>query len=399
MYQNLRYRRLSDLFAAQYPQHDGFRVFSAPGRIEIAGNHTDHQGGRVICASVDIDVVAFAAPNNDRIVRIKSEGYSSFDEIDISDLEPVSTEKGTSAALIRGVAAGLRNKGYSIGGFDAYTTSDIPKGSGLSSSAAFEILVATIFNYFFNEASVPMLEVARISQFAENEYFGKPSGLMDQCGCAFGGIMMIDFRDKDAPLVRPLMIDFSKSGYCPVITDTKGDHSDLTGEYSSVPADMKKAAACFGADILSQVDPLLFSSHLADVVSGAGESAALRAMHFFAENERVVEQAVYLEKGDYNNFLRSVSESGISSWTLLRNIFPASHPDRLQVAIGLAASAEYLGSRGACRVHGGGFAGTIQAFVPEEMTDGYIRRMDELFGAGASKVVRIRDIPASEYFF
>ena len=397
-YQSERYLRLAGLFTKQYPGIGSFRIFSAPGRIEIAGNHTDHQGGAVVCASVDLDVIAFAAHNDENIIRVKSEGHSSYDVIDLSVIEPQESEKGSSAALIRGVAAGLHERGFKVGGFDAYTTSNILKGSGLSSSAAFEILIATILNSMYNNSCIPPLTLAEVSQFAENKYFGKPSGLMDQCGCSFGGIMTIDFKDKENAKVTPLSVDFSESGYLPVITDTKGDHSDLTGEYAAITEDMKKVASFFGEEILSRVDPVVFYRKLADVSKATGAGAALRAMHFFADNERVPQQAAALSSGDFAKFLTLISESGISSWTLLRNIFPASHPERQQVALGLAASSEYLRGMGACRVHGGGFAGTIQAFVPKDMLDGYVRKMEELFGQGSCSVVQIRNIPASEPF-
>ncbi len=396
--QRERYLRLSGLFKEMYPGHGSFRIFSAPGRIEIAGNHTDHQGGRVICASVDIDVIAFAAGNDDNVIRIKSEGHSGFDVIDLNVHGPAENEKGTSAALIRGVVAGFRLKGFKVGGFDAYTTSNIPKGSGLSSSAAFEILVAAILNHMYNGSSVPLLEMAKASQYSENVYFGKPSGLMDQCGCAFGGIMTIDFKDRDNAVVRPLDIDFSGSGYFPVITDTRGDHSDLTGEYTSITEDMKKTAGFFGSSLLSQVDPDVFLARIPEAVAAVGTGPVLRAMHFFADNDRVLKQAEALEASDFSRFLDLINESGISSWTLLRNIYPVSHPERQQVALGLAVSRDQLGGNGACRVHGGGFAGTIQAFVPAGMISGYIKRMEELFGPGSSKIVRIRNMPASEPF-
>ncbi|MHB1453202.1 MAG: galactokinase [Saccharofermentanales bacterium] len=394
--QKARYLRLAGLFHSQYPSHEGFRIFSAPGRTEIAGNHTDHQGGHVLCASVDLDVIAFAMPVSGNVIRVKSEGHANFDIIDLEDLIPRDDERNTSAALIRGVLAGFAERGYRIGGFDAYTTSNVPKGSGLSSSAAFEILISTILNYMYNGGNVPPSDMAIVSQYAENHFFGKPCGLMDQCGCAFGGIMTIDFKVSGNPAVDSLPVDFTDYGYSIVITDTGGSHSGLTGDYAAIPCDMKKVAGVFGKNLLSEISRDEFRKHLSEAGKLAGTGPLLRAMHYFNDDARVSEQAKALKQHNIDEFLRLVNESGISSWTLLRNVYSPAHPDLQQVSLGLAVTADFLKRRGASRVHGGGFAGTIQAFVPVELLHEYRSLMDSFFGEGASYEVRIRNKPATE---
>ncbi len=393
-----RYKRLLSLFTGLYPGHDKFRIFSTPGRTEIGGNHTDHQKGRVLCASVDMDILAFAAPNARKQIRLKSEGFSSFDIIDLDNLSAVEGEKNSSAPLIRGIAFALKDKGYRIGGFDAYTTSMVPKGSGLSSSAAFEITVASILNGLFNESAITPLDLALASQFAENHYFGKPSGLMDQCGCAFGGIMTIDFEDDSNVRVETMDIDFFESGHRLVITDTGGSHGNLTDEYAAIPNEMRAVAGFFDQEVLRRVDEDAFYRSLPELVKALGEAPVLRAMHFFDDNRRVLQQVEALKAKDFELFFYLVKESGLSSWTLLRNIFPVSDPARQELAMGLALSAKILAGKGASRVHGGGFAGTIQAFVPQNLLPDYVNRMEELFGEGACKIIRIRNTPAGEVF-
>lgn len=396
--QKERYLRLASLFHDLYPEHDGFRIFSAPGRTEIAGNHTDHQGGHVLCASVDLDAVAFAVPVPDPVVRVKSEGYPEFDVIDLRDLSPKPEETNTSAALIRGVAAGFAERGYSIGGFDAYTTSSVPKGSGISSSAAFEILVSAMFSGMYNDGRVSFEEMAVISQYAENRFFGKPCGLMDQCGCAFGGIMTIDFREAGHPVVNSLPVDFAEYGYSLIITDTGGSHSGLTADYAAIPGDMREVAHFFGKKVLSEVRREEFAGHLAEAAKAAGPGPFMRALHFFGDDARVTSQAEAIRRRDIDEFLRLVNESGISSWTLLRNVYSPAHPDLQQLSLGLAAAGHFLGRRGASRVHGGGFAGTILAFVPTGSLPDYKALMDSFFGAGSSCEIRIRNLPAGEPF-
>ncbi len=399
--QNLQQKRimwLGKLFAGQYPHHLDIRLFSASGRTEVAGNHTDHQRGHVLCASVNLDILAMASPNAENIIRIKSREYSKIDEIDLTDLTPQESEFLHSAALMRGIAAGFHARGLKTGGFDAYTISEVPKGSGLSSSASFEIMIATILNYLYNEGSVSPVTMALIAQSAENDFFGKPCGLMDQCGCSIGGMMTIDFKIPRAPVVNAMSIDFEKNGYALIITNTGGSHADLNGDYASIPADMKKVAQFFGKEVLRDVPEQEMIEALPALRQKVGDKAILRAMHFFADDKRVLLQAAALQNNDIPQFLQSVNESGISSWTLLQNIYSLKLPEEQPIGLGLAVSKRILGERGACRVHGGGFAGTVQAFVPCDFGDEYIRSMEAVFGKGASMRLRIRNLPATELF-
>ena len=350
----------------------------------------------MLCASVDLDILAFAAPNDDRVVRIHSEGYDRTDVIALDDLEPQAPERYRSAALVRGIAAGLSERGFKVGGFDAYTTSEVPKGSGLSSSAAFEVLVATVFSALYNGEGIPAVTRAIVSQYAENRFFGKPSGLMDQCGCAVGGFLSIDFADSAAPVLSPVAFDLDRAGYALVIANTGGSHADLNEEYAAIPAEMRRVAAFFGQKTLRSVRPAEFYARIADVRREAGDRAVLRAMHFFADDARVLAQAEALKRGDVDDFLRLVNESGASSWTLLQNISVSGHPEEQPLAIGLAAAQRALKGRGACRVHGGGFAGTVQAFVPRDLLGAYLADLRALFGADSPSVLRIRALGSSE---
>lgn len=389
--QQKRFLHLCKLFHEQFPDHDEASFFSTPGRTEIGGNHTDHQRGNVLCASVDLDILALAAPNNDNVIRLKSEGFPKMDVIDLSSLEPIEAEKEHSSSLIRGIAADFCQRGYLVGGLDIYTTSCVPKGSGLSSSAAFEILVSTILDHMYNGDVISPVERAVISQYAENVYFGKPSGLMDQCGCSVGGIITIDFADREKPEVKPLSVDFTTSGYGLVITHTGGSHADLTGDYASIPADMKQVAAFFNCDVLREVDPDEFYRRLPELRSSCSERALLRAVHFFEDSTRVDHQVAALESGDFDSFLRLVNESGISSWTKLQNIWSVKTPSEQPMALALALSSHLLGGQGACRVHGGGFAGTIQAFVPHELMNYYVQGMRAVLGDDAVAELNIRN--------
>lgn len=390
--QQKRYLHLSELFREQFPEQKEASFFSTPGRTEIGGNHTDHQRGNVLCASVDLDILALAAPNGDNVIRLKSEGFPNMDVIELSSLDPREEEREHSSSLIRGIAAAFCQRGYLVGGLDIYTTSCVPKGSGLSSSAAFEILVATVLDHLYNGDSISPVERAVISQYAENVYFGKPSGLMDQCGCSVGGIITIDFEDRERPDVNPLSADFTTSGYGLVITHTGGSHADLTGDYASIPADMKQVAEFFNCDVLREVDPEDFYRNLSELKSRCSERALLRAIHFFEDSARVENQVAALEAGDFDSFLRLVNESGISSWTKLQNIWSVKEPSEQPMALALALSSHLLGGQGACRVHGGGFAGTIQAFVPHALMNHYADGMRAVFGNDAVAELNIRNI-------
>ena len=311
-------------------------------------------------------------------------------DIDIHDFEMKEEEKGTSEALIRGVLKGFVDNGYQIGGFEAYATSDVIVGAGLSSSASFEVLIGTILSGLYNDSKVDMVEIAKISQYAENVYFGKPCGLMDQCACAVGGLITIDFKDVAAPLVKHIDVDFSSFHTSLCITDTKGSHADLTHEYAAVPKEMKDVAAYFGKTVLRDVDESLFIRSLPELRKTLGDRPVLRAMHFFAENERVKDVVEYLENQDFEGFKQGIESSGNSSFKYLQNVYASSDPQNQAVSISLARSEQVLGDKGVCRVHGGGFAGTIQAFVDDDHVEIYRQAMDDLFGEGSCHVLKIR---------
>lgn len=391
--------RVSDLavrFRDYFPGIDDVRLFSTPGRTEISGNHTDHQQGRVLCAAVSLDVIALVAPNDNNIIELKSHGFARMDRINLDLLDPQDDEEGHSASLIRGVAAGIKAMGGKIGGFTAYTSSNVPAGSGLSSSAAFEILVGTILNELYNDGSFTMVQLAQIGQMAENKYFGKPSGLMDQCGCAVGGFISIDFADIKNPIVNHIDVDFNSAGYELIITKTDGSHADLTDEYAAIPAEMKAIAADFDATVLREVDTDAFYEAIPDLRKKHGDRAVLRSMHFFSENERVVDAADALNHNDIPAFLNTINESGHSSWTLLQNVTSSRSDINQPIAMALAASSRILAGEGAVRVHGGGFAGTIQAFVPLSKVKAYVDELGRIFGQENVLELSIRDIPSCE---
>lgn len=361
-------------------------LFSAPGRTELGGNHTDHQRGRVLCTAVDLDILACAAPNGTSIVRIRSEGYPDVD-VDLRTLLPQMEERGTSAALVRGVAARLEELGRSVCGFDVWMTSDVPGGAGLSSSAAYEVLLGTICNRFFCADDLSAADIAAVGQYAENQYFGKPCGLMDQMACAVGGAVAIDFADLAAPRVRRVDCDLAQYGHALCIVDTGGSHADLTEDYAAIPREMGAVAACFGKTCLREVAEQGFRVRIPELRARCGERAVLRAMHFFAENRRAAEQAEALERGEFERFLTLVNASGLSSALLLQNVWTQ---DAQAIALALAVGRDLLAGTGAIRVHGGGFAGTVQAFVPLERLEEFRRGMDALFGPGRCRVLRLR---------
>ena len=385
--QNLRYIRALETFIELYDDKD-VEIYSAAGRSEVSGNHTDHQHGRVLAASINLDTIAVVAPLEGKI-RMRSDDFE-IQDIDIHDLEMKEEEKGTSEALIRGVLKGFVDNGYQIGGFEAYATSDVIVGAGLSSSASFEVLIGTILSGLYNDSKVDMVEIAKISQYAENVYFGKPCGLMDQCACAVGGLITIDFKDVAAPLVKHIDVDFSSFNTSLCITDTKGSHADLTHEYAAVPKEMKDVAAYFGKEVLRDVDESLFIRSIPELRKTLGDRPVLRAMHFFAENDRVKDVVEHLENQDFEGFKQGIQDSGNSSFKYLQNVYASSDPQNQAVSIGLARSEQILGDKGVCRVHGGGFAGTIQAFVDDDYVEIYRQAMDDLFGEGSCHVLKIR---------
>ena len=365
------------------------RYFSAPGRTEIGGNHTDHQQGRVLAAAVNLDTLAAVALNGSDTIRIHSEGFSPC-AVNLNQLDPAAEEINTTAALVRGIAARFTQLGYKLSGFDAYCTSTVLPGSGLSSSAAFEVLMGTILNHLFCGGQISAPQVAQIGQYAENVYFGKPCGLMDQTASAVGGLVSIDFLDSAAPVIRPAAFDFSACGHALCIIDTRASHADLTDEYAAIPGEMKQISRYFGKEVLTQIPSEDFWAALPQLRQCCSHRAILRAIHFYRENERVPLQVEALEKGDFSRFLQLVNESGRSSYCCLQNVIPAGAKENQDVALALALCEELLQGSGAFRVHGGGFAGTVQAFVPNEKLESFRKGIDAVLGDGACLVLQIR---------
>lgn len=366
------------------------RYFSAPGRTEISGNHTDHQRGRVLAAAVNLDTQAAVRVNGTNTIRVLSQGYPLC-EVDLGALSPKAEEVNTTPALIRGVAARFAQMGCQIRGFDAYVVSTVLPGSGLSSSAAFEVLMGTIINHLFFDARATAPEVAAIGQYAENVFFGKPCGLMDQMACAVGGMVAIDFQERDAPVITPVDFDFAACGHALCIIDSGAGHADLTGEYAAIPGEMGEVCAYFGREVLRQVDPVEFYRAIPVLRQRCGDRAVLRAIHFYQENDRVPKQVAALRAGDFQAFLALEKQSGYSSYMYLQNVIPAGCTERQDMAVALALCQRYLQGRGAYRVHGGGFAGTVQAFVPLEMLEDFRAGIEAVLGRGACHVLSIRD--------
>lgn len=395
-YKNNFLRCLS-LFEERFGPKTEAALFSAPGRTEIGGNHTDHQHGMVLAGSVNLDIIGVAAPSTHKVIRVQSEGYP-IDEVDIAQpgaFTPKASEKDKAIALVRGVAAGLADKGHTLSGMEVYTISNVPKGSGISSSAAFEILLGNVMNHLCCKGEESVIDLAKIGQRAENEFFGKPSGLLDQMACAVGGIVGMDFADRSSPQVFPIDFHFSQSGHALCVIDSGADHADLTHEYAAIPAEMKAVANFFGEDYLRKVDEESFWKRFDSVREAAGDRAMLRAAHFFADNKRALDERLALEKGDFEGFLKLVNESGISSFQYLQNIYAipfAGQPFDQSVAVTLCLAQKFLKGRGASRVHGGGFAGTVQAFVPLDMLEEFKANVDSAFGRDACKVLTIRPI-------
>ncbi len=366
-------------------------LFSAPGRTELGGNHTDHQHGRVLAAGVDLDILAAAAVNDNGVIRVQSEGYPLI-EVSLDRLEPVPGEENTTAALIRGVAARMRELGCPVGGLDACMVSDVPGGSGLSSSAAFEVLMGTMFNGLFWGGRADPVEIAQIGQYAENVFFGKPCGLMDQTASSVGGVVAIDFADPAAPVVEQIALDLNANGHALCIIDSGANHADLTDEYAAVTRELKAVCDCFGKEVLRQVPEEDFLARLPQVRRAAGDRGVLRAFHIYAENRRAAAEARALRDGDFEGFLRLVRESGRSSAMYLQNIVPTGAVECQEMMVTLALAERLLEGRGAVRVHGGGFAGTAQAFVPLEILEKFRAGIESVLGAGSCHVVTIRPV-------
>ncbi len=365
------------------------RYFSAPGRTEIGGNHTDHQQGRVLAGAVNLDTLAAVRENGLDWIRIQSQGYPLC-QVDIRQLTPVEREINTTPALIRGVAARFAQLGCQVRGFDAYVQSTVLPGSGLSSSAAFEVLMGTVLNHLFFDGKVTQPQIAVIGQYAENVFFGKPCGLMDQTASAVGGLVTMDFADPQNPAIRSVDFDFAVCGHALCIIDTRASHADLTDEYAAVPGEMKAVAQALGKAVLTETREEEFYVNLPRLREVCGDRAVLRAIHFYQENARVVRQVAALESGNFEEFLRLVKESGQSSYMYLQNVIPAGRKQHQDVGVALALCQHYLQGKGACRVHGGGFAGTVQAFVPYEILDAFVAGIDAALGQGACHVLTIR---------
>ena len=365
------------------------RYFSAPGRTEISGNHTDHQRGRVLAGAVNLDTVAAVRLNSTNKIRIQSKGYPMC-QICLEELEPVESEINSTPALIRGVAARFTQLGCKVEGFDAYCESTVLPGSGLSSSAAYEVLIGTIINHLFFDGRVSQPEIAQIGQYAENVFFGKPCGLMDQTASAVGGLVTIDFADKNHPDIRPVNFDFSTTGHALCIIDSRADHADLTDEYAAVTQELKALCAYFGKEVTTEIPEEEFYAAIPELRKTLPDRAIMRGIHEYNENRRVPQQVACLENGDFEGFLRLTRESGFSSWMYLQNVIPAGYVKQQAMAVALGLCEHYLQGKGAYRVHGGGFAGTVQAFVPFELLDSFKAGIDAVLGEGACHVLSIR---------
>lgn len=391
----IRYEKAVSEFENIFGDKDNLRIFSAPGRTEIGGNHTDHQHGAVIAASVDLDVIAIVSANSGNNVRIKSQGYPE-DNIDITDLEIKPEEKGRASALIRGVLAKFSELGFKLSGFEAYTTSNVLKGSGLSSSAAFEVLVANIVNGLYCDNKVDSVSIAKFSQFAENVYFGKPSGLLDQMASSVGGFTFADFNDPADPKIEKIDFDVDKTDYQLCVVDTGGNHADLTQDYADITIECKEISNALGVDFLRDADRGEFYSKLKDLRKECSDRAVLRAFHFFNENARVFKMKDALKIGDFEEFLKLVDESGESSFKYLQNLFPVSNAKEQGLSLAIALTKEFLNGEGTARVHGGGFAGTIQCYIPKTRFSEYKNMIEKVFGENSCVPLKIRPVGGYE---
>lgn len=392
--QKRRITKAIDKFSEIYPQRNDIHIYSASGRTEIGGNHTDHQHGCVIAAAVNLDVIGVTAFHNDGVVRIKSEGYDAF-QISLDDLEIHKDELGTSA-IVRGILYKFSKIGNKIGGFDMYITSDILSGSGISSSAGFENLISTALDCYYNDGKIGAIEIAKIGQYAENIYFGKNSGLMDQMVSSVGGFVYIDFKDIENPTIEKIDFNLDNTGYKLIVTDTKGSHSDLTDDYVAIRNEMELVAKIFGKKVLREVNEIDFYDNLTKVRESLSDRAVLRAVHFFDENKRAYEEAERLKHNDFNGFLKLVRQSGMSSENYLQNLYSSKSPTKQEIPLALMVGKKILGKDGAIRVHGGGFAGTIQGFVPEAKVKQYVSAMNGLFGNDACYTLSVRSLGGTE---
>ncbi len=386
-----RLLKLLDAYQAAFGPQEEVGLFSGPGRTEMGGNHTDHQRGRVLAAAVDLDALACAGPSGDDRVRILSEGYPAL-EVDLHCLTPQKEEEGRSEALVRGIAARMREMGYEPHGFHACVDSTVLSGSGLSSSAAYEVMVGVILNHLYCADKLDMVQIAQIGQYAENVFFGKPCGLMDQLASAVGGIVSIDFEDPETPRVKKLEYSLSSSRYALCVIDSGADHADLTDEYAAIPREMGAVARFFGKEVLRQVSEEAFWAHLAELRAQVGDRAVLRAIHFFTDNQLAAKEAQMLENDDFYGFLRLVNQSGQSSADHLQNLTCWSNPSQQAIPVTIALARRLLKGDGAVRVHGGGFAGTVQAYVPQDQVKEFQAGMEAVLGKGCCHVLRVRPV-------
>ncbi|MCQ2470705.1 MAG: galactokinase [Clostridia bacterium] len=396
-FQKERHLKVLDTYAELYGENDDVSVFSAPGRTEVGGNHTDHNHGKVLAASINLDTIAAAAKRDDGMIYEKSSGHG-MNKVDTNDLEPNEAEFGKSCALIRGMCAGFKKYGYNIGGFNSTGVTQVLSGSGLSSSAAYEVLIGTILNYLYNDGKVSSVDIAKIAQFAENVYFGKPSGLMDQMACSVGGFISIDFKDNSNPVITKADFDFGKTGYSLCIIDTKGSHADLTDEYAAVRGEMEAAASVFGKSVLREVDEAEFYKNIALVREKCGDRAVLRATHFYNENHRVERLKKALAENDFEQFKSIIIESGHSSFMFNQNVFSTKATASQPVSVALCICERVLAGKGAWRVHGGGFAGTIQAFVPDCVLDEFKAEIEAVYGDDSCHILKIRNVGGTKLY-
>lgn len=370
-------------------------IMSAPGRTEVCGNHTDHNNGKVLAASINLDAIAVASKNDDNTIRVKSKGHR-MNVVDLNDLEPNEDNFGDSTTLVQGVAAGIKNLGYAVSGFDACTTSDVMGGSGLSSSAAFEVLLGSVLSHMFNDGKISAVDIAKVAQYSENVFFGKPCGLLDQMASSVGTFVSIDFKSTKDPVINKIDYDFASSGHSLCIVDTHGNHSDLTDDYAAVRAEMESVAKAMGKNVLREITYEEFFEELPNLAGKVNDRALLRAIHFFGENKRVDKAVACLEANDFDGFKQVIIESGRSSFMLNQNVYTPKNPTEQKLSLALAVSKEILDGKGAWRVHGGGFAGTIQAFVPNEILDEYKNAIEGIFGEGSCHILIIRPVGGTQ---
>ena len=393
--QKPRYTEALETFGELFGYEREVCIMSAPGRTEVCGNHTDHNNGKVLAASINLDAIAIVSKNDDMTIRVKSKGHK-MNVVDLNNLVPNEKNYGDSTTLVQGVAAGIKNLGFEVKGFDACTTSDVMGGSGLSSSAAYEVLIGTVISYLYNNGEISEVDIAKVAQFAENVFFGKPCGLLDQMASSVGTFVTIDFKSTTDPVIKKVNFDFSKSGHSLCIVDTHGNHSDLTDDYAAVRGEMEAVAKAMGKNVLREIEYEDFFKAIPDLQGKVCDRAILRAIHFYNENKRVDEAIDCLEKGDFEGFKNIIIASGLSSFTLNQNVYTPKTPTEQKLSLALAVSEEILRGRGAWRVHGGGSAGTIQAFVPNHLLDTYKSTMESIFGKGSCYVLIIRPVGGTQ---